>query len=68
MPSWYPQKAKPSFGLIAPTGATGVYINSNASVVPNSAPKDVFSPRIGFAWQPKKINQPCGAGRLRMVP
>lgn len=41
-----------SYGLTAPSGATGVYVNTNKSVVPNGSPWDVFSPRLGFAWQP----------------
>jgi Carboxypeptidase regulatory-like domain/TonB-dependent Receptor Plug Domain len=41
-----------SYGLIAPSGATGVYINTNQTLVPNGSPLDVFSPRFGFAWQP----------------
>ncbi|MGH9717252.1 MAG: TonB-dependent receptor [Candidatus Acidiferrales bacterium] len=41
-----------SYGLTAPSGATGVYVNTNKSVVPDGSPLDVFSPRLGFAWQP----------------
>jgi len=40
------------YGLMAPSGATGVYINTNQTVIPNGSPWDVFSPRLGLAWQP----------------
>ncbi len=39
------------FGFTSPSGATGVYVNSNKTLQ-NSAPWDVFSPRLGLAWQP----------------
>jgi Carboxypeptidase regulatory-like domain len=39
------------FGLTAPTGATGVTINSNKTLVPGTPPFD-FAPRLGVAWQP----------------
>lgn len=39
------------FGLTAPTGATGVTVNSNKTLVPGT-PWNDFEPRIGVAWQP----------------
>jgi hypothetical protein len=40
-----------SFGFQSPSGATGIFVNSNKTLQ-NSAPWDVFSPRFGLAWQP----------------
>ncbi len=40
-----------TFGLTAPSGATGVTVNSNKTLVPGTPWKD-FAPRIGVAWQP----------------
>jgi len=39
------------FGLTAPSGATGVLVNGNKTLVPGT-PWDNFAPRIGVAWQP----------------
>jgi Carboxypeptidase regulatory-like domain len=40
-----------TFGLTAPTGATGVYVNSNKTLLPGT-PWNDFAPRLGAAWQP----------------
>jgi Carboxypeptidase regulatory-like domain/TonB dependent receptor-like, beta-barrel len=40
-----------TFGLTAPSGATGVTINSNKTLLPGTPLKE-FAPRLGFAWQP----------------
>jgi hypothetical protein len=40
------------YGLTSPTGATGVFINDNKTVLPHGSPWDVYSPRAGLAWQP----------------
>ncbi len=39
-----------TFGLTAPSGATGVLVNGNKTLVPGT-PKE-FAPRLGIAWQP----------------
>lgn len=49
VPSNYPSQP---YGFISPTGATGIFVNSNQTLFPHGAPWDVFSPRFGFAWQP----------------
>jgi len=46
-----PSNYEKSAGLTAPTGATGVRVNSNETLVPGS-PWYNFAPRIGVAWQP----------------
>jgi hypothetical protein len=38
-------------GLSAPNGATGVYVNTNKTLV-HGAPIYDFAPRVGVAWQP----------------
>ena len=38
-------------GFTAPNGATGVFVNSNKTLLPGS-PTHNFAPRIGVAWQP----------------
>jgi len=38
-------------GLTAPNGASGVFVNSNKTLLPGS-PWHNFAPRIGVAWQP----------------
>jgi len=38
-------------GFTAPNGATGVYVNTNKTVV-HDPPLKNFGPRIGIAWQP----------------
>lgn len=40
-----------TFGLTAPSGATGVLVNSNKTLLPGS-PLNEFAPRLGIAWQP----------------
>lgn len=40
------------YGLVSPTGATGVVISNNNKLLPGGAPRDVFDPRFGLAWQP----------------
>lgn len=40
-----------TFGLTAPSGATGVLVNGNKTLVPGT-PLNEFAPRIGVAWQP----------------
>ncbi|HXQ26849.1 MAG TPA: carboxypeptidase regulatory-like domain-containing protein [Candidatus Acidoferrales bacterium] len=40
------------YGFQSPTGATGVFVNNNKTLTPHGSPWDVFSPRIGLAWQP----------------
>ncbi len=40
-----------TFGLTAPSGATGVLVNSNKTLLPGS-PLSEFAPRLGVAWQP----------------
>lgn len=47
--SSYPEEP---YGLVSPTGATGVVVSNNNSLLPDGAPLDVFSPRFGLAWQP----------------
>jgi hypothetical protein len=42
---------KNTFGLTSPSGATGVTVNSNKTLVPGTPLHD-FAPRIGVAWQP----------------
>lgn len=49
VPSNYPSEP---YGFVSPTGATGVFVNTNETKEPHGAPWDVFSPRFGFAWQP----------------
>jgi Carboxypeptidase regulatory-like domain len=49
VPSNYPSEL---YGFASPTGATGVFVNTNKTKVPHGAPWDVFSPRFGLAWQP----------------
>ena len=44
------------YGFQSPTGATGVYVNTNKTLFPHGSPWDVFSPRIGLAWQPLSSN------------
>jgi Carboxypeptidase regulatory-like domain len=39
------------FGLTAPTGATGVHVIGNKTLLPGS-PLNEFAPRLGVAWQP----------------
>jgi hypothetical protein len=39
------------FGLTAPSGASGVLINNNKTLVPGT-PLNDFAPRIGLAWHP----------------
>ncbi len=46
-----PSNFDKSFGLTAPSGATGVLVNSNKTLVPGT-PLNNFAPRIGVAWQP----------------
>jgi len=43
--------AKQTFGLTSPSGATGVTVNGNKTLVPGTPLHD-FAPRIGVAWQP----------------
>lgn len=38
-------------GFTAPNGATGVFVNSNKTLLPGS-PSHNFAPRLGVAWQP----------------
>lgn len=40
------------YGLVSPTGATGVVVSNNNGLLPGGAPRDVFDPRLGLAWQP----------------
>jgi hypothetical protein len=40
------------YGFQSPTGATGVFVNNNKTLTPHGSPWDVFSPRVGLAWQP----------------
>ncbi|MGH9716186.1 MAG: carboxypeptidase regulatory-like domain-containing protein [Candidatus Acidiferrales bacterium] len=40
------------YGLVSPTGATGVVVSNNNKLLPGGAPRDVFDPRFGLAWQP----------------
>ncbi len=40
-----------TFGLTAPSGATGVLVNGNKTLLPGS-PLNEFAPRLGVAWQP----------------
>ncbi|MGA9883261.1 MAG: carboxypeptidase regulatory-like domain-containing protein [Candidatus Acidiferrales bacterium] len=40
------------YGLVSPTGATGVFVSHNNKLLPGGAPRDVFDPRLGIAWQP----------------
>ncbi|HTU48103.1 MAG TPA: carboxypeptidase regulatory-like domain-containing protein [Bryobacteraceae bacterium] len=40
-----------NLGLMAPNGATGVYVNSNKTLE-HGAPWLNLAPRLGFAWQP----------------
>ncbi len=49
VPSNYPSQP---YGFVSPTGATGIFVNTNKSGFPHGAPWDVFSPRLAFAWQP----------------
>ncbi len=49
VPSNYPSQL---YGFVSPTGATGVFVNTNESEFPHGTPWKVFSPRFGFAWQP----------------
>jgi Carboxypeptidase regulatory-like domain/TonB dependent receptor len=51
--NWNPNLINPATGqpFGTPAGAT---INKYNSVFPDGTPLDVFSPRIGFAWQPAK--------------
>ena len=39
------------FGLTAPSGASGVLVNGNKTLVPGTPLHD-FAPRLGVAWQP----------------
>jgi len=49
------------FGLTAPSGANGVLINNNKTLVPGT-PWNDFAPRIGIAWQPFGHNFVVRAG------
>lgn len=40
-----------TFGLTAPSGATGVLVNGNKTLVPGT-PLNEFAPRLGVAWTP----------------
>jgi hypothetical protein len=40
-----------NFNLTAPNGATGVFVNTNKTLM-HGAPVTNFAPRIGVAWQP----------------
>ncbi|MGH9738020.1 MAG: carboxypeptidase regulatory-like domain-containing protein [Candidatus Acidiferrales bacterium] len=40
-----------TYGLTAPSGATGVLVNGNKTLLPGS-PMNEFAPRLGIAWQP----------------
>lgn len=40
-----------TFGLTAPSGATGVTVNGNKTLLPGT-PMNEFAPRVGLAWQP----------------
>jgi hypothetical protein len=53
--------ATKQFGLTAPSGASGVLINSNKTLVPGS-PWHNFAPRLGLAWQPLGSNFVVRAG------
>jgi len=50
-----------TFGLTAPTGATGVLVNGNKTLVPGT-PLNEFAPRLGVAWQPFGTNFVVRAG------
>jgi hypothetical protein len=46
-----PSNYEKSAGLTAPSGASGVLVNGNSTLMPGS-PWYNFAPRIGVAWQP----------------
>jgi hypothetical protein len=46
-----PSNYDPTPGLTAPSGASGVVVNSNQTLVPGT-PWHNFAPRLGAAWQP----------------
>ena len=46
-----PSNYDPEFGVTSPSGATGVLINKNKTLVPGTPANDL-APRIGLAWQP----------------
>jgi hypothetical protein len=50
-----------TFGLTAPSGATGVLVNGNKTLVPGT-PLNEFAPRLGVAWQPFGTNFVVRAG------
>lgn len=46
-----PSNFDDTYGVTSPSGATGVHINNNKTLVPGTPTND-FAPRLGFAWQP----------------
>jgi hypothetical protein len=46
-----PSNYDPTYGLSSPSGATGVLVNNNKTLVPGTPSHD-FAPRLGVAWQP----------------
>ena len=47
-----PKRINPYTGQPFATPPQGVVVRPNSSYFQNSAPRDSFAPRIGFAWQP----------------
>lgn len=46
-----PSNFDTTYGLSSPSGATGVLVNGNKTLVPGT-PSNDFAPRLGVAWQP----------------
>ena len=56
-----PSNYDKTYGLTSPSGASGVLVNSNKTLVPGT-PLNDFAPRLGVAWQPFGHNFVVRAG------